>query len=229
MKDSLRYAILFGLMAIFLALIACVWQGWYLIALWPAVSLAAVAVAYLGVGPQVFGKSLDGRLALLNRAILLPYLVLTRGLWTLLRYTRGETPFNQLTDRIYIGRRLLNKEVPSHFDCVIDLTCEFSEPVTLRSKSYHSFPILDASAPSVGQLREWVQSAADLPGTVFVHCAEGHGRTALFAAALLLHLKHARNPNEAMQFIKEKRPAVRLNHEQRRVLELFHSELAASY
>ena len=48
-------------------------------------------------------------------------------------------------------------------------------------------------------------------GSVFVHCANGHGRSAAFAAALLLRRGLARDVAEAMGIIRRARPACRLN------------------
>jgi protein-tyrosine phosphatase len=112
----------------------------------------------------------------------------------------------------------LGREIPLDIDHVIDLTCEFPRPKTLREFSYHSFPILDGFVPSSAELQTWVANAAKLPGTIYIHCAEGHGRTGLFAAALLFELGQCASANDALQFVKSKRPLVRLGKRQQATL-----------
>lgn len=218
----MKYGILFTTVAVLLAITAFMHGGWYRIALWPSLSFALIAIGYFGLGPAVYGKSADGRLAITNQLLLLPYLVYAWGTWHILRIIKRESAFDQLTDHIYVGRRLLAHELPEQIDHVIDLTCEFSEPKPLRSKAYHSFPILDAFIPPLESLQVWVARVSTLSGNVYIHCAEGHGRTGLFAAALLLHTGHSQTPADAVQFIQSKRPLVRLSKWQLQALNEFH-------
>ena len=214
----MKYGIFFSLIAVLLATVAVILRGWLFLLLWPALSVAIVAMGYFHLGPRVYGKSACGLLSPTNQLLLFPYLLCLRSLWHLIRFVRREPPFNQLTDCIFIGRRLLSRELPDDIDRVIDLTCEFNEPRTLRWRSYHSFQILDGLAPSPEQLRQWVERVAGLSGNIYIHCAEGRGRTGLFAAALLLHIGHSPTAHDALQFIKSKRPHVRLGKHQLAVL-----------
>lgn len=50
---------------------------------------------------------------------------------------------------------------------------------------YRCFPVLNACAPSVGKLVEFLDSLDRETGVLYIHCAKGHGRTGLFAVALL--------------------------------------------
>ena len=53
---------------------------------------------------------------------------------------------------------LISSEIPEGFDHYVDLTAEFEEPLSARSRStYRSFPILDASIPTVEKLRSVVE------------------------------------------------------------------------
>jgi len=83
---------------------------------------------------------------------------------------------------------------------------------------YHSMPVLDGSVPAVDRFGQWVRTAAQLPGTIYIHCAEGHGRTGMFAAALLVQRKHFPSVAEALVFVKSKRPQVRLAAQQSQLL-----------
>jgi protein-tyrosine phosphatase len=218
----MKYGVLFATVAVLLVASALLHGGWRLLLLWPAVSFGVVAIGYLHFGPIIYGKSSRGVLSPFTQLVLLPYLLYLWSVWYALRLVKREPAFNQLTDSVFIGRRLLSHELPDHIDHVVDLTCEFSEPNNLRSSSYHLYPILDGFVPSPDQLRQWVQEVAALPGTVFIHCAEGHGRTGLFAAALLLTIRHSKTPDDALQFIRSKRPMVRLGRRQLAVLNTLH-------
>ena len=218
----MKYGVLFATVAALLAATAILHGGWRLLLLWPAISFGVVAVGYLHFGPIIYGKTSQGVLSIFTQLVLLPFLLYLWSVWYALRLVKREPALNQLTDKVFIGRRLLAHEFPDKIDHVVDLTCEFSEPKALRSSSYYSYPILDGFAPSVDKLRQWVGEVATLLGTVFIHCAEGHGRTGLFAAALLLKIGHSKTPDEALQLIKSKRPLVRLGRHQKLVLNAMH-------
>lgn len=218
----MKYGLLFATVAVLLVALALLFRGWHLLLLWPAVSFGVVAVGYLYFGPIVFGKSSRGVLSAFSQLLLLPYLLYLWSVWHALRLVKREPAFNQLTDNVFIGRRLLSHELPDNINHVVDLTCEFNESNALRSTSYHSFPILDGFVPSVVDLQEWVLAVAAMPSNVYIHCAEGHGRTGLFAAALLLTIGHSKTPDEALEFIRSKRPMVRLNRRQLAVLNAIH-------
>lgn len=214
----MKYGILFSTVSLLLVITAISRGGWYLFCLWPAISFAVVASGYLYFGPCVYGKSAQGTLSPFNQLLLLPYLVYLWAAWYLLRLIKQETAYDQLSDSIYIGRRLLGREFPSHMEHVIDLTCEFSEPKPLRDANYHSFQVLDGFVPSPEQLDLWVTEAATFSGDIYIHCAEGHGRTGLFAAALLVKKGQFQSVEEALSFVKSKRPLVRLGRRQQAVL-----------
>lgn len=210
----MKYAVLFGIIATCLPIFAAVHRGWLLILIWPALSISIVAVGYFRSSPQVFGKSQQGRLAPLNQILLLPFLAYSWLVWHAIRLLTREPAFTQLLDNVVIGRRLLSHELPDNIDHVINLTCEFNEPIALRERNYHSFQILDGSAPRPEQLVEWAQTASNLPARVYIHCAQGHGRTGTFAAAMLLCGDRAATVDKAIRLIQSKRPLVRLNRDQ---------------
>ncbi|QDT99392.1 dual specificity protein phosphatase family protein [Gimesia aquarii] len=219
----MKYGIFFLIVAVLLAAIAVIHRGWWCLLLWPALSFGVVALGYLLLGARVFGKSESGLLSPINQLVLLPYLVYLWSIWYLLRLVRHEPPVNQLTEKLFIGRRLFSTERPDNIDYVIDLTCEFNEPNGLRSGGYFSYPILDGLVPPLEQLNQWIEQTAALDGTILIHCAEGHGRTGMFAAMLLVYLGHSQTTDAALQLIQTKRPLVRLNSQQLRMLKEIHS------
>lgn len=214
----MKYGISFATLAIMFVILAVSQSGWHYLFLWPALSFGIVSLGYLHFGPRVYGKSQQGLLSPMMQTLLLPYLLYLWAVWYVLRIVKQEPAFNSLTENIFIGRRLLSHELPDDIDHVVDLTCEFNEPKLLRSLSYHSFQILDGFTPSPDQLYEWADRVSKLSGNIYIHCAEGHGRTGLLAACVLLCLGHSQTPNEALQFIQSRRPLVRLGQRQLAVL-----------
>jgi protein-tyrosine phosphatase len=79
-------------------------------------------------------------------------------------------------------------------------------------------PILDAAAPPLDELQAAIERVATSE-RVLIHCAQGHGRTGLFAAALLLRRGLADTPEQALARVTAVRPGVRLSKPQRRVLD----------
>jgi protein-tyrosine phosphatase len=131
-----------------------------------------------------------------------------------------------VSDRLTVGRRLLAREGLDGFANYIDLTAEFSEPRALRARpDYVAFPILDASAPSPEQLYATISNLRT--GKTYIHCAQGHGRTGLFAAALLLSNDDVGSVEEALSFLVKARPAIRLNDTQLSCLTAFATMLSA--
>ncbi len=214
----MKYGILFITLALLLIVTALLHQGWWLLLCYPAVSFMIVASDYLYFGTAIYGKSSLGVMLILNQILLFPYLVYLWLVWYLLRLVKREPAITQLTENVYIGRRLMANEFPNYINHVIDLTCEFTEPQKMRLASYHSFQILDGFVPTSSQLHDWVESVARLEGNIYIHCAEGHGRTGLFSALLLLHLNQVQTVEQAIDFIQSKRPLVRLGQRQHQLL-----------
>jgi protein-tyrosine phosphatase len=213
------YGLLFAALAALLGY-AALSGGVGSLLLWPALSFALVAAAYLGLGARVFGKRRDGTLAWECVAGLLPYLLFTWAVWHLSRWVRREPPFHRIAPGLLAGRRLLPREMPAEVRTVVDLTAEFAEPRAVRGTgSYLCLPMLDASVPTDGELRELLDRIGRSPEPVYVHCAEGHGRTGLVAAALLVRKGLANDAEEALAALRGIRPGVDLKPAQRALLE----------
>ncbi len=211
----LKYGVFFFIVAFLLAMVA--YQHW-LILVWPAVSFGIISAGYLALGPPVYGKSNSGRLSVINRILLLPFLLYLWSAWYLLRLVKRENAFDQVTDRLIIGRRLLSRELPESVDRVVDLTSEFDEPGRLRNSEFHSFQILDGFVPTKNQLQHWANKVAAMQGTVYIHCAEGHGRPGLVAAAVLIETRQCSSIEEAIELLSTCRPLVRLGTRQMSLL-----------
>ena len=223
----MKYAIVFWSVAGLCVFKAFGTGGWGLVLYWPALSFGAAGFAYAGVGPRVFGKREDGRLSPIPVVLLFPYLIYTWALWHLWRLSTREPPFQELYDGLTIGRRLLPSEFPSQITKVFDLTCEFPEPPQIRTKVfYRCLPTLDARSPTVAVLRQVAREVLNAGVGVYIHCANGHGRTGAVAGAVLLVGGKARTSRKAIEYLRQCRPKLTLNSTQRFALRELEASIA---
>ncbi len=216
----MKYAVFFLACSLGLVVVAFPWAASSVLKLWGSLALGVVGLGYAGLGPRVFGNGPDGRMRLLNVLILAPYLLLLGSVWHLSRALRRESLFNELVDGVIIGRRLLPGEYPEGIESVVDLTAEFPESSRIRQgRIYRAFPILDGSPSTPAALEQIARAIMDLPGDVYIHCAEGHGRTALVATSLLLARGDVRSAGEAAALVLEQRPLARMNATQRKTVD----------
>ena len=215
----MKYGSAFAILAMLTAIYAVREGGWYFVLLWPALSFALVSIAYFGAGVFIFGKQPSGTLSIGRSLLLAPFLVYLNFVWHAVRFFSRETAFNRLTDNVFIGRRLLSHERASNFDHIVDLTCEFNEPRALRKSGYISLPTLDGHYADQETLLQSVARIAELKGTVYIHCAQGHGRTATLAIAYLIQQRISETIDDAVNYVLERRPNAHLGRTQRTMLE----------
>lgn len=221
----MKYATLFTLLSLLTALYAVEIGSLGFLLLWPALSFGLVGAAYAGAGPGLFGKNRRGTIRLPNRLLLFPFLMYTSVLWHTIRRLSRENAFDVIDEGLLQGRRLLPNELPTDLELILDLTAEFAEPSPIRNHvGYRSLPILDASAPHrLDQFDSLVEEAALTKGRVFIHCAQGHGRSGLFVAAVLLRRALASSPEEAVEKIRASRPRADLSRLQMAFLKAYHT------
>jgi hypothetical protein len=181
--------------------------GWLLA--WFALACLIVAAAYALNWPSVFAKTTKAPARLLHQFALLPYLAYTRFVWHLVRLLSSEAASNHLIEGVRIGRRLLRHEIPADIDLVVDLTAEL--PKMASGATYLCLPILDAGVPDAASLVRAVTSVSSAK-RVFIHSAQGHGRTALFAACVLIHRGYS--AQAAIDAVLVARPGARMNRVQ---------------
>lgn len=189
---------------------------------WIGLSFVLAGLAYGWLGPKVFGKREDGTLSPWAIAMLLPFYLLTWGLWHIQRVLTREPCCNEIVPNLWLGRRPLADEIPSQVTLVVDLTSEFSvaRQVT-QNRTYFSLPTLDTSVPDVGAFQTAARSAADWNGGVYVHCALGHGRSATLMAAILIQKGLAVDVSDALDLIKKSRKHISISPSQLELLHLF--------
>ena len=211
---------LLTLLGVALVVLGILERGWFLIAVWLGGNFLVLGVAHSRGSHRVFGKRADGTLPLWSWLVFLPLLLYTTMVWHLIRLFSREPAHSVVTEQLVVGRRLLPSEFQGEFDNFVDLTAEFSEPSSIRhSPSYRSFPILDGGAPTPEALRAAVASLR--PGRTVIHCAQGHGRTGLFALAVLLSSGIARNVEDGLQMLTKARPGIRLSKGQHRCIQAY--------
>lgn len=212
----MRMGLMLSLLGVSLGWAAVDLSGWGLVLLWPTTSLAVMAACYFGLGPGPLGKRPDGDLGLGSYLVFGPYFAYAWTLWHLLRLIRRERAWDEVAPGIIVGRRALKGELPPGVGIVVDLTAEFREPHAVREgRHYLSHPILDAAAPhDRAAFLDLVSELSTREGLIYIHCAEGHGRTGTLAAALLLARGLTGSLQEALTQLKRGRPRIRLHHTQ---------------
>lgn len=139
--------------------------------------------------------------------------------------------YDYITDGIFLGT---NGCCKTHFDeglaekgITVDISLE-GERVdgAMGVSSYLWLPVLDETAPSQSQLRLGVtvmRKLKKMNEKMYVHCRNGHGRAPTLVAAYLVC--RGMNAEEALQFIKEKRPTIHLEGVQIEALKKFDCEI----
>jgi len=222
-EDSLQRDFTYGLTFLLIALGIATFSvrgGWCYIFIWPSLSFLVVASAYFLGDVRLYGKRPDGTRHWIATCLLLPYLALVYLLWSTHVVLSNEPAWNNVNESLVISRRLHAGEWPADVVLVCDLTCEFVDPAPIRnSTQYFCHPILDAgSAPA----NELIEFATRIPppsqGRVLIHCARGHGRTAMFAAVWLAVHKFVTTSDEAVALLTNVRPGIRLRRRQRQAV-----------
>jgi hypothetical protein len=237
----MRFAIVFGLLGLILIVLilrqvrdaAGAW--WLLVAFeaYLAVCILALAVTY---GLRDAGLPVEDLFAHpvwspILRAILFPYIVFAGFTLYLSRWFDREDLMNPVGPGLCVGRlafrwehsRLANAGITA----VLSLCWEFPFLPDLSKTSGVEgacVPILDGCPPSNPQFREAVERVEQWRAegrTVLIHCAQGHGRSATIAAAVLCRLGVSPDVEGALAQVRNSRPRARPSRAQRKALEDF--------
>jgi protein-tyrosine phosphatase len=205
------------LLGIGLCSIAFVHRGWTYFVGWLGLNIFILGIGHIRGSHRVFGKRTDGTLPIWSWIVLFPLHVYSLAVLKLVRSIGNEPWVSRVNEKLAIGSRPSASDDCGEFEVIIDLTAEFQEVKRVRERQgYFCFPILDASAPDVDALEAALKSWRG--GRALVHCAQGHGRTGLFAAAWLLANGGATTSEEAVALLAKVRPGVKLNSIQQRCL-----------
>jgi len=190
------------------------WMLW-----WSGVSWTVAGCAYGGVGARAFGKRLNGNIAVPNIVLLFPFFAAIWLAWHLQRALSREPCYSEVASAVWLGRRCFANELPPEVGLIVDLTAEFPEPKPVREgRIYLCLPVLDASAPSLEDFQSLIQAIVSSHKPVYIHCAQGHGRSAMVAAAVLVARGDVATLDEAEGMLQSSRPAIKINGAQRKLL-----------
>ncbi len=223
----MKYPITFFILGGLVSYLAVTLGGWWHLLHWFSFSCFALSAGYARLGPRVFGKRPDGHIPIWSKVIHLPYMIYSESVWQLVCLLSRENPTDIVSSDLILGRRLRLSECPEGVSNYVDLTAEVEDPAEIRgSTHYINLPILDASVPPPDALHSAIAQLK--PGTTFVHCAQGHGRTGLFALALLAERHRIQSFDEGMTLIKSARPGVGLNKTQETFIKNYIAEQSSA-
>lgn len=181
---------------------------------WPALAFAVVAVGYLRGDAGLFGKTADGAIGTRARPWLWPYLGLMALAMGAARLS-PEPAFHRVARGLYLGRRPRRGELPGDVTLLVDLTAELAAPLRSTVPQYVCAPTLDGGAVDAEALDALAARLAAHEGGAYVHCAFGHGRSAIVVAAALVLRGEAKTAAEGLALAKRARPMVRPSAVQR--------------
>ncbi len=189
-----------------------------------ALSFALVGLAYAFNKPHLMLKLPSGQISKLGRVLFLPFHLLSGFSLFLQRCFSDEAPFSWIDESVMLGRIPLRRDqetLQSHgIRSVLDLTSELEAAPFVRNLQYMSVPIMDGTPPSLDQIKacvEWIRRQL-AEGSVLVHCALGHGRSATLAAAFLVSRHSFTEPSIVIETLEAARPGISLNKAQMAVL-----------
>jgi len=187
--------------------------------LWPAGASGWVGLAYALNKPAMVGKRADGSLPWPLVVACLPVLLGLWGRWHTLRLLNIEAPWVRVAPGLWLGRRPLAGELPPDVELVVDLTVEWHRAPGLDALPHRWLRCLDGMPfDDLEALRALVDELSEDPRPMYVHCAAGHGRSALVMAALMVRRGLAATPRDAEATLKTLRPRVHITRGQFRQL-----------
>lgn len=181
-------------------------------------SFLGISIAYALHRPELLGKQANGTIRLLTLLLWPTYYLLTWSIWFLARLFPRYPHSHEIVPGLWLGAWPNHQSrLPAGTTLVVDLTAEF--PRRIQSEHYLCLPTLDMEAPTQQQLLAGLAAIQAASGTVYVHCAAGHGRSATVVAAVLLARGTVTTAAEAEAFLQRRRSGVKLTPPQRRLLE----------
>ena len=101
---------------------------------------------------------------------------------------------------------------------VCDVTAELPKRVkSVEEDAYLVVPVWDSHAPNTAEMNaavRWSVGKLEAGYVLYVHCAHGHGRSAVIAGGILRALGRASDVGAAVDLMRAARPLVKLNSRQ---------------
>lgn len=143
----------------------------------------------------------------------------------------GERPYDAVAEGIFVGRWPMRfpSEFPAHCPNVVDLTAELpARADVIQGRRYACVPALDCTMPLPGALIAAAATVGSWPGGVYVHCANGHGRSACFAALLMVLRGDCSSWRDAVAQMKTVRPLVSVHGTQAALMDEVEASMRAA-
>jgi protein-tyrosine phosphatase len=208
----------------------------FLLFLWPATNNLLFSIAYLfngDLGLCMLGKSSKtGKLSPISTFFFFPSLLSMYLFWRVKHCILGEPICEMVHDGIWVGRYPIDIDVNDErfqnlpLTHVVDLTAEFPSKDSFHGKlKYLNAPSLDcllAHEKDLVKCLDIVCKAHMNSSTntcTYVHCANGHGRSGLFAGMMLVVLKQCVNLDESKIYMRRKRKCINWQKHQQIVAE----------
>lgn len=192
---------------------------------WLAAVSGVLAFAYATGNPNIHQKRADGTFPLLPRILFAPHLFFVYLVWHGRRLVSREPAWDEVAPGLYLGRWPRAVDCPKEVTLIVDLTAEL--PRDVEGPEYVVVPTLDGCPPRVEDLEALAQKIVSHEGTVYVHCAAGHGRSAaVMAAALAVRGTHG-GLDEVVRHLRKRRPGVSMSPVQRRILREWNARRAS--
>jgi len=185
---------------------------------WPAVSLALVALAYVGFGERAFQMSRDGRMGWAARWLLLPYraAAAVNGRW----WTRGLPPARELVPGVWIGSLArLPQAAQGERRAVVSLCAELQAPAGGTCLCLPWLDLVPASPAALRRAAAAIDAAVTRGDAVVVGCALGFSRSAAALACWLARSGRANGVDAALAALARVHPQVVLGADWRRALQ----------
>jgi hypothetical protein len=200
--------------------------------LWPGLDYLFLGGCYLfngDVGTFALGKRLlTGRLHPVSALVFLPYLLASFALWRAKHLVLGEPVCERVWEGVWVGRWPWEVAIgDARFQAnpithVVDLTGEFPALGGFhrrRGVTYICCPSMDRLLASPAVLAAAVRTVSRDARCTYVHCANGHGRSGLFAAMLLVYDGHCKTIDEALIVMRQQRKVLNWQPHQQHVAE----------
>lgn len=182
-----------------------------LIFIWPAICHLFMAAAYFGnqrMGVKCLNKDRKtGQISCTAFFLCLPWLITVYVFWFVRHMFNGEDAYNRVYKHFYVGRfPRWNSEFPPEIKNIVDMTAEFSARKSLlKGRTYLCLPSMDRCMPDPWDLGQFALQVSRLKTPTYIHCANGHSRSGLLMAMVMVLRKDSASIRHAFAKMVEKR------------------------
>jgi hypothetical protein len=146
-----------------------------------------------------------------RKGLLVVALLACVGAWLWLRWLEGryDRPYCRIEDGLYVGRAV--EHPPSGTEAVVNL-CGREDPYEVKASLWE--PVFEAGRePDLGWLRRvvaFIDEQRRAGRTTYVHCLAGMNRSGAAVTAYLMY-EHGWDRDQALAFVRDRRPQIQPN------------------